>query len=284
MQLAAKAQRKESKTEKGKPTIPTFAEEEKKAVKVNPLVEAVSITVDEKIVATISKDGDLGKFEVRGEIFLYVNDESKANAEVHLSVEDMKGVAIKPHPELNRTLWTSQQIIAPKQGAQGFPVNTKLEALKYKYSTNNASDLPLNITVWNATEGKVNVITLEAEFNAKNPKFAQLANMKIIIPLGTAKEPQITKVENSEVNYMEKEHMLEWSIEKLDSSKITAGIELKTQGDLSSIFPFDVRMSYPYSILGAKVIKVQSGDTKQPLSYAEKISMTCENYQIVLEL
>ncbi len=253
-------------------------------MKVNPLVEAVSITVDEKIVATVSKDGDLGRFEVRGEIFLHINDETKANSEVHLSVTDTKGVTIKPHPELNRTLWTSQQIIAPKQAAQGFPVNTKLEALKYKYSTNNTNDLPFNITIWNATEDKLSVITLEAEFNAGNPKFTHLSNVRILIPFGTAKEPQITKMENSEVNYLDKEHMLEWNIEKLDPSRNTAGLEIKTPGDLGSIFPFDVRISYPYSILGAKVLKVQAGDTKQPVSYAEKISMTCENYQIVLEL
>ena len=253
-------------------------------MKANPLIEAVSITVDEKIVATISKDGDLGKFEVRGEIFLYLNDETKTNAEVHLAVNDTKGVTLKPHPELNRTLWTSQQIIAPKSGVQGFPVNTKLEALKYKYSTNNTNDIPFNITLWNATEDKLNVITLEAEFNASNPKFTHLANIRILIPLGTAKEPQITKMDNSEVNYLDKDHVLEWNIEKLDPSKPTAGLELKTPGDLASLFPFDIRMSYPYSILGAKVLKVQTTDTKQPISYVEKVSMTCENYQIVLEL
>lgn len=221
---------------------------------------------------------------MRGEIYLIVNDENKANAEVHLSLGDTKGIQIKPHPELNRSLWSSQQIIAPKQATQGFPVNTKLEALKYKYTTSNSSDLPLNITIWNATEDKLNVITLEAEFNQSSPKFKYLQNIKITMPLGTTKEPQITKMENSEVNYLEKEHKLEWSIEKLDNSNTTAGLEMKTNGDLSSIFPFDIHMSYPYSILDAKVLKVIAGDSKQAISYSEKVSMTCENYQVVLEL
>lgn len=162
-------------------------------VKANPLTEAISIAIDEKIVAVVSKDGDLGKFEVRGEIYLYVNDESKANVEVHLSVGETKGVTIKPHPELNRSLWTSQQILASKQASSGFPVNTKLEALKYKYSTNNSNELPFNVTVWSSTEDKLNVVTLEIEFNGNNTKFTSLANIKLLIPLGVAKEPQVKK-------------------------------------------------------------------------------------------
>ncbi len=159
-------------------------------MKSNPLMEAVSITVDERIVAVVSKDGDLGKFEVRGEVFMYVNDEAKANVEVHLGVGDIKGVMIRPHPDLDRALWSSQQILAPKQGA-GFPINVKLEALKYKYATSNPNDLPFNVTVWSSSEDKTNVLTLETEFNASNPRFTNVSNIKIMIPLGVAKEPQV---------------------------------------------------------------------------------------------
>ena len=162
-------------------------------MKVNPLIEAINITVDEKMVGVISKDGDFGKFEVKGEIYLYVNDEAKANAEVHLSMGDIKGISIKPHPELNRSLWSSQQIIAPKQGSSGFPVNVKLEALKYKYTATSSNDVPFNITIWSSAEDKLNVVTLEAEFNGNNPKFTNVANIKILIPLGVAKEPQVIK-------------------------------------------------------------------------------------------
>jgi hypothetical protein len=144
----------------------------------------------------VSKDGDFGKFEVKGEIYLYVNDETKTNAEVYLSMGETKGITIKPHPELNRQLWSSQQILASKQGGSGFPVNVKLEALKYKYTASSSNDLPLNITIWSSTEDKLNVVTLEAEFNGSNPKFTNLANIKILIPLGVAKEPQVNKKTN----------------------------------------------------------------------------------------
>ena len=254
------------------------------ALVVNPLVEAISITIDEKMIGTISKDGDIGKFEVRGKVFLHVNDEQKCNAEIQLSLNNVKGVMMKPHPELNRGLWTSKKILAPKENSKGFPINVKLEALMYKYSTNNASDLPFNIVVWNASEGKLNAITLEAEFNAGNPRFTSIENLKISIPVAGTKQPEISKVENSETEYYPKEQTLEWSIDKLDANKTNSVLEFKTPNDVAAIFPIIVNVSYPYSILDAKIVSVQTVDTKEPISHDDKIIMTCENYQIVYEL
>ncbi len=91
-------------------------------------------------------------------------------------------------------------------------------------------------------------------------------------------------MENSEANYLEKENKLEWAIEKLDATRTTANLELRTGADLSSLFPFEVRISYPYSILGAQVLKVTTTDTKQPVTYSEKTTLSCESYQIVAEL
>ena len=171
--------------------------------KPNPLLEAINITIDEKIVAVLTKDGDVSKFEVKGEIYLHVNDETKANAEVHLAIGDTKGVSIKPHPELNRGLWTSQQIVTSKQAEGGFPVNVKLEALKYKYATTNAADLPFTTTVWSSKEEKdrrLNVVTIELEFTGANPKFPSVDNLKILIPLGVAKQPQAILASHSLVD------------------------------------------------------------------------------------
>lgn len=238
--------------------------------------------VDEKIVATVSKDGDLGKFEVRGEVFVCVNDSSKVKAEIYVSTNDTKGIAIKPHPELNRALWNSQKVITPKQGSKGFPADTKLAVLKYKYGTSDASELPFNVVLWNSTEQKLNIITLEADFNANNPRFTRVDNLKLSIPLAGSKSPKITKTTNSEAEC--DRSALVWAIERLDEGRPNATLEFETADDVASLFPVEVAVSYPYSIMDAKVLKVLSADTKEPITYAEKLMMTCENYQILYEL
>ena len=58
-----------------------YIEESKAAQEpvVNPLLENVIIEVEEKINCTLNKDGELDKFEVKGIIFLTLNDPKKNN-------------------------------------------------------------------------------------------------------------------------------------------------------------------------------------------------------------
>ena len=77
---------------------------------------------------------------------------------------------------------------------------------------------------------------------------------------------------------------MEWLVEKLDAGHTTASVEMKTASDVASLFPFDVKLACPYSILGARVLKVVAADSKQPISYTDKTLLSCENFQIILEL
>jgi len=287
MKLFGKGSQRKEKTE-SKALL--FEEEEKKgnclfvliAAKANPLMEAITVEIGEKITAIVSKDGDLGKFEVHGEIFVCLNDSTKGKAEILMSTNDTKGITIRPHPELNRTLWTSKKIITPKQGGSGFPPDTKLAVLKYKYSITDSAELPFNVVMWNSIEQKNNIITLEVDFNPDNPRFTRVDNLKLSIPLSSSKPPQITKTTNSEAEY--DKNVLEWKIERLNEGNVNAILEFETSNDVSSLFPIEITMSYPYSIMDAKVLKVQAVDSKEPITYAEKITMTCDNYQVVYEL
>jgi hypothetical protein len=72
---------------------------------VNPLLENVVIEVEEKISCSVNKDGELDKFEVKGIIFLTLNDPKKSNPLAMLSFNPIKGFNFKPHPELDKQAW-----------------------------------------------------------------------------------------------------------------------------------------------------------------------------------
>jgi hypothetical protein len=46
---------------------------------VNPLLENVVIEVEEKVGCQLNKDGELNKFEVKGIIYLTLNDPKRNN-------------------------------------------------------------------------------------------------------------------------------------------------------------------------------------------------------------
>lgn len=65
-----------------------FAEEtkaEQPVMTVNPLLENVVIEVEEKLSCSLNRDGEISKFEVKGIIYITVNDPKKNNPAAQLS-------------------------------------------------------------------------------------------------------------------------------------------------------------------------------------------------------
>ena len=69
------------------------------------MLENVVIEVEEKINCSLNKDGELDKFEVKGIIYLTLNDPKKNNPVAQLSYLPIKGFTFKPHPELDKQAW-----------------------------------------------------------------------------------------------------------------------------------------------------------------------------------
>ena len=61
-----------------------FQEETKIEEIVNPLLENVVIEVEEKVNCQVNRDGEMSKFEVKGIIFITVNDPKRNNPAAHL--------------------------------------------------------------------------------------------------------------------------------------------------------------------------------------------------------
>ena len=49
---------------------------------VNPLLENVVVEIEEKVNCSVNKDGDVEKFEVKGIIYMTLNDPKKNNPNV----------------------------------------------------------------------------------------------------------------------------------------------------------------------------------------------------------
>ncbi len=64
-----------------------FAEEVKAepVMSVNPLLENVVSEVEEKVNCSLNRDGEISKFEIKGIIYITVNDPKKNNPAAQLS-------------------------------------------------------------------------------------------------------------------------------------------------------------------------------------------------------
>lgn len=123
------------------------------------------LEVEEKVSCSLNRDGEVGKFEVKGIIYITVNDPKKNNPAAQLSFQSVKGFTFKPHPELDKQQWNKSKVICASDQESGFPAQTRLDAVRYNYRSKEESDLPFTLNVFNSKKQSKNVITLEIEAN-----------------------------------------------------------------------------------------------------------------------
>lgn len=95
-------------------------------------------------------DGEVEKLEVKGAVFLTLNDPKRTKAAVQLNCDSLKGFTFRPHIELNRSSWNKQKQLVPNDTEAGFPANTRIDAVRYKFSSKDESDLPFIINIFNS--------------------------------------------------------------------------------------------------------------------------------------
>ena len=98
-----------------------------------------------------------------------MTDPKKSHAEIQMSYKDFKGLSFKVHPELNKLAWNKSKTLkcknSGKEGEEGLSTQTRLDALRYRYTSKGEEDLPFTINVFNSKKQGKNVVTLEVEYN-----------------------------------------------------------------------------------------------------------------------
>jgi hypothetical protein len=60
---------------------------EEPAANFNPLSENVMLEIEEKVSASVTKDGDIEKFEIKGIIYMTISDPKKNNPMVEMDFQ-----------------------------------------------------------------------------------------------------------------------------------------------------------------------------------------------------
>ena len=169
-----------------KPTQDTgVSDAQAEQVAYNPLLENVVLEVEEKVNCSVNKDGDVDKFEVKGIIFVTINDPKRNNPLAQLSFKPIKGFVFKPHPDLDKQQWAKNKVISAADGEAGFVPHTRLDAVRYRYTSKDDSDLPFTVNVFNSKKQNKTVVTLEVEPKDDcNLGFKTLSHVTIAMGLG----------------------------------------------------------------------------------------------------
>jgi hypothetical protein len=243
----------------------------------NPLKEPVTIEIIEKMNCQLTRDGVINSFEVIGEVMLTFHDPAKANAQVLIDHENLKTFNVKPHPSLNRQLWNSSNVLAPKEAGESFPCSSSFSTIKWRYASTEPNDLPFTVTCWQNKQK----LTLEVEYNANQKRIPRVANLECHIGSSPADKATVTSIDQSE--YQASAGKIIWKIPLLDATSSNANIELAF-GSTANLAELPIDMQF--EMKDANFYKISVKETvnmadKTPLKAEIIRTLHTENFKIV---
>jgi len=259
--------------------------------------EGILITVNEKITASLTREGSINSSEIKGDLQLRINDVNLAHSKILLKTGDKSlGIQYKTHPNVDRNLFTSSNIIGLKDKTKPFPSNDQaLGVLRWRAvgKQDDLSLVPIIITAWvNINDQGVAEVTLEYELTSSfitshQESMSSLENIQILVPIVTSEVDLDDS--NETVSFEVTEYGVVFTIGSVSFDDPQGSFEFKIPTvDEDSLFPLslsfevtceDVKESI--SLGKVQVVDVVSNnEEEESLKFDLHLNLTSEGYQV----
>ncbi|XP_042908362.1 coatomer subunit delta isoform X2 [Parasteatoda tepidariorum] len=237
--------------------------------------ESVHLRCEEKITLVGKRDGGLDNLEVHGIVILNISDEKVGLIRVKIDNQDDKGAQSQTHPNIDKELFKSSQVIGMKNSAKPFPVNVDVGVLKWRFQTQDESHIPLFINCWPSENGNGGC-DVNIEYELQNEAL-ELNDVEIQIPVPST--PVVTECEGM-YEHESRKNRLVWKLPVIDSNNKSGSMEFTCSGKPSDFFPVTVEFDSFSSFCNIKVADVVTLDN-EPVKYFSESSFVAEKYEIV---
>jgi hypothetical protein len=238
-------------------------------------MDNVHLKSDERISAVLNRDGGFQSVEVKGDLFLTVSDSSCASIRVCLNREQNNNYAWKTHPNINKTPWTKDRVLCPKDPSKPFPVGTALGIVRWRLQ--NTADFvpPISVNCWPGDSA----VTIEYE--CERPELV-LTQVQISIPMGGA-TPEVGDVDCGTHSYDAVRQQLTWTIDRIDRTNAQGSMEVNLDSALeaSAFFPVDIQFFAESCVANVAITDVLSNDTGLSVPYSSEVLVGVDSYQVV---
>ncbi|XP_059456748.1 coatomer subunit delta-like [Corylus avellana] len=248
-----------------------------------PLTDPITLTVEEKLNVTLKRDGGVSNFDVQGTLSLQILNEEDGHIQVQIETGGNPGILFKTHPNMNKELFSNENILGLKDPNRPFPTGqggdaTGVGLLKWRMQSTDESVVPLTINCWPSVSGNETYVSIEYEASS----MFDLRNVVISVPLPALREAPNVRQIDGEWRYDSRNSVLEWSILLIDNSNRSGSMEFVVPPTDSSIFfPISVRFSATNTFSDLKVINVIPLKGGVPPKHAQRTQLITENYQVV---
>ncbi|XP_030944209.1 coatomer subunit delta-like [Quercus robur] len=248
-----------------------------------PLTDPITLTVEEKLNVTLKRDGGVSNFDVQGTLGLQILNQEDGHIQVQIETGGNPGILFKTHPNMNKELFSNENILGLKDPNRPFPTGQSGDAggvglLKWRMQTTDESIVPLTINCWPSVSGNETYVSIEYEASS----VFDLRNVVISVPLPALREAPNVRQVDGEWRYDSRNSILEWSVLLIDDSNRSGSMEFVVPpADSSVFFPISVQFSATNTFSDLKVLNVIPIKGGAPPKFAQRTQLITDNYQVV---
>ena len=243
----------------------------------------IHVSITEQISAKLGREGNLASFEVKGDLQLRITD--PALAKINLSIVAEEGshkAQFKPHPNLDKNLFTSSKLIQLKDTSKKFPTNTSTPVLRWRATAaaETPDVLPISFTVWtNKSADDSYTVTIEYQLTDEYTDSADtvLSDVSLTIPYQSS-EPSVSSFD---AQYSVTGDSLEWSIGAVDGSNNSGSFEFEAQADdEGEFFPMQIRFDMPKPFVEVDVLTAKLLDENEEVTFDKTVRTRSDKVMI----
>jgi hypothetical protein len=247
--------------------------------KIQANQEKVHIKIEEKISLTCGKDGGVQNLEVLGVLSVRVADEDDGKIKIALANNDTRNLMLQTNPNVDKNLFKNNSVIGLRDPSKSFPVGQDVGVLKWRFQTQEESEIPLTINCWPSETKNGCDVSIEYELQKLN---LELNNVVIIIPIPSNVAAPIIKQCDGEYQYEKYKNCLLWRSTTIDNTNATGSFEFSVAGHPSDFFPINVSFVSPKSYCDIQLSDVVNAEnTSESIKHSTDIVFTVDKYEIV---
>ena len=244
---------------------------------MDPARQGVHVAVEETVSLVLERDGGFrDALEIKGSVSLVVSDPESARFQVVTDVSGASGFKFTTHPHINKTLFNKQGLIGLKKPEKPFPTSgTPLQVLRWKKTSTDEGDVPLNVTCWPSSD----VVSIQYELQDES---LSLANVMIAIPVPGGQTPSVSG--DAPGSYHFTGDAIIWALPLVDGDNPSGDFEFSAAPGLAEELYFPVHVSFeaPVTLSGVSISSVVPvGGEGGVIPHSEEISVKTGNYQVI---
>eukprot|EP00601_Ochromonadales_sp_CCMP2298_P007681 CAMPEP_0173192696 /NCGR_PEP_ID=MMETSP1141-20130122/13557_1 /TAXON_ID=483371 /ORGANISM="non described non described, Strain CCMP2298" /LENGTH=483 /DNA_ID=CAMNT_0014116971 /DNA_START=162 /DNA_END=1613 /DNA_ORIENTATION=+ len=242
--------------------------------------QPITLAIVEKVSATLSRDGMVELFEIKGSLTLTAADDDAALCAVQLKLPTSRDsiFSFNTHPKVNKAMYEKTGLLQLKDPTKGFPSARPVGILKWTYAGTSEDLVPLKINCWPEEEsrGQMNV-SIEYSMDVAG---MELHDVRITIPLGTTASPTVVNVDGSHKHNSSTGDLV-WEINLIDSSNASGTLEFNVQQrNTDAFFPITVQFASQKLYCSVEPVSVNAVKGNTPMVYSLTSGMSSEDYLI----